>query len=98
MTSCMTVWYGNSTVPDQKALQQVVIWVRGVPGDTVESLGTTHPTHHLFIIIPSAIGHTTRLRDSLYPRAVKLLVPTHTLWFINREACGSHSYTLVSKL
>lgn len=46
LTSCITVWYG-------KALQQVVVRVRGVPGDTEdteERLGTprTLPTTCLY--------------------------------------------------
>lgn len=83
LTSCITVWYGISPVPDHKALQQVVVWVRGVRGDTEESLGTPRT-------LPATCLSPCRLLKT-HNQTEGVLSPESC------EAAGSNSDTLVYK-
>ncbi|XP_029607885.1 uncharacterized protein LOC115193031 [Salmo trutta] len=88
-TSCITVWYGNCTDINRKALQRVVQRVVRTAQDiysrqclrksrkTIKD--SRHTSHRLFMLLPSAkryqsIGsQTNRLRDNYYCQAIRLL-------------------------
>ena len=96
LTNSITVWYGNCTIQDRKALQRVIkaaqfICRAALPSlqDTYNTRVTkraqsiirdhTHPQHRLFTLLPSGRRYrsmkarTTRLTNSFYPQAIRLL-------------------------
>ncbi len=68
LTQCISVWYGNFSSQDCKALQRVEI-----------IKDSNHPGNRLFILLPSGkrfrslMSKTERLRRSFFPQAIRLL-------------------------
>ena len=96
LTSCITVWYGSTTVKDRKRLQRVVKTATKITKMAQPSLQSiynlrvhrraasiikdpTHPQHGLFTLLPSGRRYrsvkcrTTRLKNSFFPTAIRLL-------------------------
>ncbi|XP_054631629.1 uncharacterized protein LOC129181035 [Dunckerocampus dactyliophorus] len=96
LTASITVWYGNCTTRDRKALQRVIKTSQNIVGAALPSLqdiyktrvlrrthnlikDSTHPQHSLFTLLPSGRRYrslksrTTRLANSFYPQAIRLL-------------------------
>ncbi|KAI4903672.1 hypothetical protein NFI96_008970 [Prochilodus magdalenae] len=65
LTSSVTVWYGNCTAQDRKALQRVIKTAQSISGAAFPSLGirrahsiirdSTHPPHTLFTLLPLSL-------------------------------------------
>ncbi len=83
LTQCISVWYGNSSNQDCKALQRVVRLAERISGSTHRAAKITkdsnHPGNHLFRLLPSGrryrslMAKTERLRKSFFPQAIRLL-------------------------
>ncbi|XP_054629453.1 stromal cell-derived factor 2-like protein 1 isoform X1 [Dunckerocampus dactyliophorus] len=96
LTASITVWYGNCTTRDRKALQRVIKTSQNIVGAALPSLqdiyksrvlrrthnlikDSTHPQHSLFTLLPSGRRYrslksrSTRLANSFYPQAIRLL-------------------------
>ncbi len=87
LTQCISVWYGNSSNQDCKALQRVVRLAERISGSTLPSLQgiylkrckSRHPGNNLFCLLPSGkrfrsmMAKTERLRRSFFPQAIRLL-------------------------
>uniref|UniRef100_A0A3B1IGX3 Reverse transcriptase domain-containing protein n=1 Tax=Astyanax mexicanus TaxID=7994 RepID=A0A3B1IGX3_ASTMX len=96
LTSCITVWYGSTTVAERKRLQRVVKTAEKIirtPLPSLQSIyhhrvhrraasilkDSTHPQHGLFTLLPSGRRYrsvkckTTRLKNSFFPTAIRLL-------------------------
>lgn len=96
LTTSITVWYGNCTAQDRKALQRVIKISQHISGAAFLSLqdiyhtrvlrrthnlirDNTHPQHNLFTLLPSGRRYrslrarTTRLANSFYPQAIRIL-------------------------
>ncbi len=72
LTQCISVWYGNSSNQDCKAMQRVVRLAERISGSAFPSLqdiylkrksraakilkDSTHPGNHLFCLLPSGKG------------------------------------------
>ena len=94
LSNSITVWFGNCTVQERKALQRVIKTAQYICGAAFPSLQDiyntrdtkrahnitkdTHP-HTLFTLLPSGRRYrsmkarTTRLKNSFYPQAIRLL-------------------------
>ncbi|TKS65279.1 putative RNA-directed DNA polymerase from transposon BS [Collichthys lucidus] len=96
MCTCITVWHGNCSAAEKKALQRVVKAAQRTVGCSLSTTtdiytsrcrkrascimkDSTHPAHTLFAPLPSGRrlwsikSRTTRLRNSFFPEAVRLL-------------------------
>ncbi len=91
-----TVWFGNSTAGNRRALQRVMRTARHIVGGELPSLqdiytrrcirkarriikDSSHPSHSLLSLLPSGRrfrsirSRTSRLRDSFFPQAIRLM-------------------------
>ncbi|KAI2666784.1 hypothetical protein H4Q32_026480 [Labeo rohita] len=94
LTSCITVWFGNCSAADRKTLQ----WTVNTAGAPLPSLlarcsgkatsivkDPTHPSHHLFQLLPSGRryrsirAHSARLLNRFFPQAVREFQETRNL-------------------
>ncbi len=88
LTQCISVWYGNSSNQDCKALQRVVrlaecisdIYIKSCKSRAVKIIkDSNHSGNNLFILLPSdkrfrsMMAKTERLRRSFFPQAIRLL-------------------------
>lgn len=89
LISCITVWYSCCSAADRRALKQVVKSVQWITGSSLPTLWDIYTTRHrsrVSCIMADAIHpanrqfvSTSRLRNSVYPDAVRLLntAPLH---------------------
>ncbi len=86
LTGCITAWFGNSTAGNRRALQRVVRTARHIVGGELPSLqdiriikDSSHQSHRLLSLLPSGRrfrsirSRTSRLRDSFFPQAIRLM-------------------------
>ncbi len=83
LTQCISVWYGNATNQDCKALQRVVRLAERISGSALQVIYLKRcksraakiikDSNHPGIIIRSMMARTERLRRSFFPQAIRLL-------------------------
>ncbi len=80
LTGCITAWFGNSTAGNRSALQRVVRTARHIVGGELPIIkDSSHPSHRLLSLLPSGWrfrsirSRTSRLRDSFFPQAIRLM-------------------------
>ncbi len=82
LTGCITAWFGNSTAGNRSALQRVVRTARHRRCTRKARRiikDSSHPSHRLLSLLPSGRhlrsirSRTSRLRDSLFPQAIRLM-------------------------